>query len=220
MSGRILLLLLLCVVGEARADGTVADAERVRLSVEMERLASRQAWNGVERKYIQLMELGIELEASDHLHGAHSARELGDIQGCHDRLRRVIAIDATREVVDWLWDIDNNYGHVVLRTGSSRAAVLERMEIPFDPNQRRAIETAIERAREDASFSGLLPTGDYVFAGQQFQVSPGVSVTIDISARVRRQGLVEPVIVYHDRPARYLEQEGTTSGEESGESAE
>jgi len=188
----------------AHADDTVEEAEHVRISVEIDRLAQRQAWKGVERKYLQLLEFGIPLTHADHMHGAYAARELGQVASCYERLRAAAEIDATREVIDWLWNIDNNYGHVVLSTAPARAAILSMIEVPFDPNQRRAIDAAIELVREDGTFTGMIPRGLYTFAGQSFTVEPGISVRIEVSPRARRQGSGEPEIVYREAPTIYM----------------
>ena len=214
---RVLLILTICFVTsrtssadeseestDTAAAQAEAEAEHIRLSVEMERLAQRLTWNGVERKYLLLLELGVELNHSDHLHGAYAARELGDVAACYERLRAAAARDASKEVIDWLWDIDNNYGHVSLSTSPPRAAILTMNELPFDPNQRRAVDAAVALVREDGTFSGLLPRGPYAFAGQSFTVEPGISVRIEVSPRARRQGVVEPVILYREAPTIYM----------------
>ena len=122
-------------------------AEHVRLSVEMESMAQRLAWKGVERKYQELLKLGQPLTLSDHMHGAYASRELGDMSACYFRLKAAAEIEATKEIIDWLWDIDNNYGHVVLITSPPRLAVLEASVIPFDPNQRNAMIQQLNRQR-------------------------------------------------------------------------
>lgn len=189
---------------EPSASEGFEQAEHVRLSVEMERMAQRLAWKGVERKYQELLELGQPLTLSDHMHGAYASRELGDMSACYLRLKAAAEIEATKEIIDWLWDIDNNYGHVVLVTSPPRLAVLKAAVIPFDPNQRNAIESAVQSVREDGDYSGLLPLGEYVFAGQGFKIEPGITVRIEISPRMRRQGIVEPVIEYHEAPTIYM----------------
>jgi hypothetical protein len=220
---RVLFATLLWLVwlpgNRVHADDTVVEAEHVRLSVEIERLAQRQAWKGVERRYLQLLALEIQLTHADHMHGAYAARELGHVAACYDRLRAAADQDATKEVIDWLWNIDNNYGHVVLTTAPARAAVLTMSDLPFDPNQRRAIEAAIVLVREEGTFTGMLPRGKYTFAEQSFSVEPGISVRIEVSPRARRQGNGEPTIVYRDSPTIYMGEasEEDVEGEESSE---
>lgn len=173
-------------------------AEHDRLSGEIDKLASRLVWSGVERKYRELERLGVEPGFDDLMHGATAARELGDVERCYQRLKGAAKLNSTKDVLNWLWEIDSNYGHVELLTVPSRAAELEVAEMPFDPNQRKAVEFAMAGTRQDGIFVGMLPKGVYTFATQGFQVEPGLAVRIEVSPRVRRQGLIDPVIVYRD----------------------
>lgn len=201
-----LLPLLAILVGlaalplSARAGGTEVEAEHDRLSDEMDKLAQRQVWSGVERKYSELEKLEIELTFEDYLNGAYAARELGEVGHAYERLKNAARKNGTRDVVEWLWDIDNNYGNVELISVPSRSAVLEVQEMPFDPNARKAADAAVESAKTDGIFVGMLPKGSYVFAGQPFTVEPGVSVRIEVSPKARRQGIQDPVIIYRELP--------------------
>ncbi len=181
-----------------RAAQTADEAEHARLSDEIEKLANRQVWTGVERKFRDLERLDSDPTLDDLVYGATAARELGDVQHSYERLKAAARMGASKEIVDWLWDIDNNYGSVELLTVPSRSADLIVDEMPFDPNQRKAVEAAQESARRDGIFVGMLPKGDYNFATQRFTVEPGVSVRIEVSPRVRRQGVIDPVIIYRD----------------------
>jgi hypothetical protein len=197
--------LMAALLGEARAEDPAPDpqtvaAEHARLSDEMETLASRQIWSGVDKTFRKLDRLGTELSEKDYLHGAYAARELGDVLSVYERLKAAARIHGTREIVDWLWDIDNNYGRVELVTVPPRATTLEAATMPFDPNQRKAVEAAIASTSADGLFYGMLPRGDYSFSGQAFHVEAGVAVRIEVSPRVRRQGVVAPKIIYPDRP--------------------
>jgi hypothetical protein len=195
---RILSLLVILSPGLARASDQVVDAEHDRLSDEMERLAERKIWTGVERKYDELTELGTDLTRDDYLIGAHAARELGDVMDAYVRLKAAARIKGTKEIVDWLWDIDNNYGHVALVAVPARSSVLKADDVPFDPNQRKAVDAAVKRSKQDGRFEGMLPKGAYNFSGQRFEVVPGISVKIEVSPRMRRQGIIDPVIIYRD----------------------
>lgn len=212
--------------GSAWAKDAV-EAEHQRLSDEIEKLAKRQVWTGVERKYRDLERLGTEPTFEDLVYGATAARELGDVKRSYERLKLAVRLQGTKEIVDWLWDIDNNYGSVELLTVPSRSAELTMAELPFDPNQRKAVEAAQESARQDGIFVGMLPKGDYVFATQRFTVEPGVSVRIEVSPRMRRQGLIDPVIIYRDEygnptqapeePASEAPEDGSSTGTETPE---
>lgn len=181
-------------------------AEHDRLSEEVERLVQRQVWSGVERKFVEMKKLGVQLTQQDYLHGAYAARELGNVMAAYERLYSAKELGASREIIDWLWDIDRNYGHVELHTVPRRSADLAAELMPFDVNQRKAVEVATFTVGDDGSFIGLIPKGNYVFAGQPFSVEPGVSVRIEVSPRVRRQGLIDPVIIYRDTPGGITEE--------------
>ncbi len=139
--------------------------------------------------------------AGDHLVGAYAAREAGDLNKVYQRLKAAAAIDGTKEVIDWLYDIDHNYGRVTLVSDGGGGAELIVKEMPLDPNQRKAVEAAIEVCRKKGDFVGLLPKGHYEFATQAFTVKPGVGVRVEVSPKLRRKGLIEPVIIYRELPS-------------------
>ena len=172
----------------------VTAAEHDRISDELARLAKRQVWTGAEKKFQELERLGVELSLDDYLYGAYAARENGDVLRAYERLQRAARIGGNKEIVDWLWDIDHNYGKVELLMVPSRPAELTAAEMPFDPNQRKAVEGAIKSAKADGMFIGMLPKGNYDFAGQVFTVDPGVAVRIEVSPKVRKHGPIDPVI--------------------------
>ena len=72
--------------------------------------------------------------------------------------------------------------------------------MPLDPNRRVAVQAAIETCANEGKFNGLLPKGEYEFVGQSFKVDPGVTVRVEVSPKMRRQGLVEPTIIYRELP--------------------
>ena len=192
------LLLVLALSAHSAVAKDEAQAEHDRLSDEIELLAQRQVWSGVERKYRDLERLGTTPTVDDLMFGATAAREFGDVEDCYERLQAAAKLKEDKQIVDWLWDIDHNYGHVELLTTPSRSAELSATEMPLDPNQRKAVEAAIASAEDDGVFVGMLPKGAYTFATQSFQVDPGVAVHIEVSPRMRRKGLVDPVIIYRD----------------------
>ncbi len=194
----LLVLVGLLVLPGAASAKDLSQAESDRLSDELDKLANRQVWSGVERKYRELERLGVPMRFEDHVHGATAAREAGDVGRCYERLRLAAAIKPTKDVLNWLWEIDNNYGQVQLVTVPARGAELTAAEMPFDPNQRKAVEAAVESAQADGIFVGLLPSGSYTFATQTFQVQPGLAVRIEVSPKMRRQGIIDPVIIYRD----------------------
>lgn len=184
------ILTLWLLLGTSRATpvtaGDVGEAEHIRLSEDIEQLANRQLWPGVEKKYAELEKLGVDLTYKDLMHGAYSARAMGNAASAYDRLKLAAKVDGTKEVVDWLFTIDANYGQVELLATPPRGVALLLVEMPFDPDQRRSVEAAMEIVKRDGGFRGLLPRGTYTYAGQQFTVQPGISVRIEVSPRLKK----------------------------------
>lgn len=175
-------------------------AEKDRISDEIKRLMERGIWDGVERKYRDMERLGVALSEKDFLNGAYAARELGDVSATHERLWQALksAHKEPKDVVDWLWDIDNHYGRVELVCVPPRGSTLEISEMPLDPYQRKAVEEAQKKVQRDGIFRGMLPAGKYTFTTQEFTVQAGITHRIEVSTRARRHGLVEPVIIRPD----------------------
>jgi hypothetical protein len=192
-----------------QTDAVMADAamaEVHRISDEIRALGRRQIWSGVERKYLQLLKLEKSTPSDVHLVAAYSARERGELLSVYDRLSRAAQGKATQTVVDWLWDLDHNYGRVELIADRRRTAKLVANEMPLDPSPRKAVQTAIEVCDETGKFKGLLPRGGYSFVGQTFRVEPGISVRVEVSPKMRRQGMNEPTIVYRELPTAVVKE--------------
>ncbi len=181
---RMILALLLSVGSAGAAD--VNAAEHIRLSGDIEQLASRQLWAAVEKKFAELQKLGVEMTYEDLLHGAQASRATGNAQAAYDRLKVAARLKGTREVVDWLYTIDANYGQVTLLATPPRGVLLEVAEVPFDPDQRICVEATAERVKKEGGFTGLLPRGTYTFAGQQFTVEPGIALRIEVSPKMKK----------------------------------
>ena len=167
-------------------DPEAAAAEGRRLAQDIRQLAAREAWVGVERKFQELVALGVPLTYEDWWRGAQAARSLGRVDEVYLRLQAAAALDPTREALDWLYAIDSNYGHVSLRAEPPLGVALRVAEMPFDPDARLAVEWAVAEVGRAAAFEGLLPRGSYDFAAHPFVVEPGVSVQIDVNLRRRR----------------------------------
>lgn len=167
-------------------DPAVLAAEHQRLADEMEQLARRQLWPGVELKYQECVALGVELSFDELRNGALAARGLGNMQAAYDRLREAARVRADKEIVDWLWSIDSLYGHVDLQTTPPRSAELTVESLPFAPDQRAAVDYAVAYMREHGVFKGLLPRGRYTLNGRTFEVDPGVAFQLSVPARGRR----------------------------------
>ncbi len=183
----LLLLSLRAAAGEADRSA----AEHLRLSGELDQLSERQLWSGVNRKFQDLEKLGVELTYQDLIHGAQAARALGDMSSAYSRLKRAAHIDGTKEVMDWMYAIDMNYGSVDLIRNPKKGDVLSTEVMPFDPDQRAAVDLAITSVADNGAFSGMLPRGSYVFAGQAFTVQPGIGLRIEVSPKMKKtQGII------------------------------
>jgi hypothetical protein len=157
--------------------GEVEDAEHIRLTEEMRRLSKRNAWKGVEAAFVELEQLrdkrGVELSYEDYWLGAQSARAMGDINAVYNRLKAAAKADGTREVIEWLSDLDANYGQVTLESKKKEEVTLTPAAMPFAPDQRAAIEAAQALIASDGEYQGLLPKGAYTFGPEAITVEAG-----------------------------------------------
>lgn len=161
--------------------GSDARGEYNRLSEEMETLVSKNAWVGVERTFQQLVATGVPLTFEDWVRGADAARAVGDVAAVRQRLLSALALREDRRVLDWLWDLDQRYGAVLLQCDRGAQLVLEPQVAALDPDVRRAIALARQRVHDACYFQGLLPVGSYTLHETSFEVQPGRAVlTIDL----------------------------------------
>ena len=180
----------------------VVQAEVQRLAEEMNHLAAKNAWAGVDRTYRQLETLGDGAfalatdPAALHFLGAQAARNLGDIRRYKSLVQRAkTALLATGRPADdaqlqmleaELTAIDQAYGAVSIAPRSKRSANAKKGEtvgpelipavMPFAGDQRVSIERARAQILETGSFSGLLPAGDYTLGTESFTVIAGTNV--------------------------------------------
>lgn len=180
----------------------VSQAEVQRLAEEMNHLAKKNAWTGVDRTYRQLETLGdgVFALARDpavlHFLGAQAARNLGDIRRYKSLVQRAkTALLATGRPADdaqlqtleaELTAIDQAYGAVSIAPRSKRSANAKKGEtvgpelvpavMPFAGDQRESIERARTQILETGSFSGLLPAGAYTLGAESFTVIAGTNV--------------------------------------------
>ena len=175
-SARILALAALLITSPVYA-GEVEDAEHIRLTEEMRRLSKRNAWKGVEAAYIELEVLRdkreVPLTYEDYWLGAQSARAMGDINAVYRRLKLAAKTDGTREVIEWLSDLDGNYGQVDIVSRKKEDVTLAPAAMPFAPDQRAAIEAAQAQVVAAGKYQGLLPKGDYSFGPEALTVVAG-----------------------------------------------
>jgi hypothetical protein len=145
-------------------------AEFVRLTEEVEKLAHRNAWAGVERTFLQLLETGITPSFDAWVSGAHASRAIGDVGACRTRLSAANELTEDREIVDWLWTIDAEYGKVFLACDQGKnPASLDITTMPFNPDHQRAVEFAKAQVAEGCYLDGYLPQGVYTFKTESIE---------------------------------------------------
>ncbi len=174
-------------------------AEHVRLTEEMRRLARRNAWNGVEAAYRGLLELaarnGDAPTFEEHYLGAQAARALGDVNATYSRLNAAVKCGSPSEVrsaIDWLANIDANYGTVSLLSQLDSAPQIIPRKMPFAPDQRAAIQKASQLVAATGRYDGLLPAGVYEFGSESLLVEPGAAsapLALREAGQVRKRGL-------------------------------
>lgn len=169
-------------------------AEFIRLSQEIEKLAARNAWTGVERAWPLLEATQVPPTFEVLLAGAHSARALGNVDAARARLDVAKTLREEREVIEWIFDIDQHYGRALLACDPARhPAGLEPDAPPFNPSMQRAIEFARGLLADGCYFEGLLPEGSYKFVAPDgraftFKVVPRVQTqTVDLRTTDRRK---------------------------------
>lgn len=184
-------VLLVPTVAFAQAE---VEAEKLRLIEECNKLASRNAWAGVERCYEKLEVMRVELPFEVHYLGSQSARYLGKTFRVYERLLRSKELDPRPEIFENLDGIDKSYGRVEIIGSEKKRVPLTRDVMPFAPDQRKSIEWAQTVMEETGSFKGMLPQGSYKVGSQDIVVEPGpdwqaIDVRKDKSSS--RVGLIE-----------------------------
>ncbi len=151
-------------------------AEYHRISDKLRSLAERQIWVGAEQAWGDLVALGLAMEFEDLVIGAHLARSRGDVGETWRLLKEAAPLRTDREVIEWLWVIETEYGRVALRVEPFGGADLQASPMPVVPDKRQAIAVAAAQVEKSGSFAGMLPGGSYQLNGASFVVTPGDEV--------------------------------------------
>lgn len=157
------------------------EAEVQRLTDDIERLTTRNHWNGVLRKYEEILAAGAPVGVDVHLMAYQAARNVGDISGVARSLENAAAVETddaalarrVREASTALSEIYQVFGRVMIEVGPKRIPALIRPEMPFPTEQRSAIERAQEVLADKRVYQGLLPAGRYMVDGIFFEVEAG-----------------------------------------------
>ena len=182
-------VLLLCLFGvlwaaPAAAQDAAVIAEQERLQKELQTLISREAWDGVERVYQQLIELessGVMVTYAEHMLGAQAAQQRGEVIATRMRLEAALAQWSTELARNWLADINANFGQVTitLPMRSRTAVAISVDDMPFEQERRLAIDFAQQQLDSNRRFEGYLPIGSYHIGEQSFMVASGRRILVD-----------------------------------------
>jgi len=150
-------------------------AEYNRIAERMRRMSAKGNQKATNRLFAQLEELGVPLAFAELLIGAQVYRSRGNVAAAYDALKLAARTNGTREVIDWLVAIDEQFGRVDLRVGSSKKqADATRLTSSGGglllPDQKAAIAFANKKLVNEGVFQGLLPLGSYRLDGVAFVV--------------------------------------------------
>lgn len=170
-------MVLMVLAGLAQAQDP--SAEVARLESEMESLSQRNAWAGVDRAYLEAIDVGIPLDNDIHWLGVQAALAAGRMLTAWYRIDRMTLDPAEpgAEPTDYdrarseVGQIEQRYGLVAISVSEGRVAALTRAEMPFAQRERDAIGYAREVVRVDRAYRGLLPVGDYRVDTATFSVT-------------------------------------------------
>ncbi len=174
----------LCVALPTLAWAGEAEAEAYRLHQEIGKLAQRNAWSGVERTFLALVEVGLPMTLEDYQLGGLAAMQRGEMLEAKIRLQKarqagepVLAAGSPyQEVERTLEELDSRYGMVHLMALGDALPVLVRDDAPFSTNEKQAITWARQRVSENRAFMGLLPIGGYRLDSALFTVEAGAEM--------------------------------------------
>jgi len=180
--------------GEAPSESGTDEsrAEVVRLAGELDKLAKRNAWKGVEKTYKEIEKLGFRglLDpASIHEMGSQAATVFGDTQARLIRLKRAGLSGGEESVAGALELLEEQWGEVNIRPARPPETRQEKKDfvgpelqpeqMPFAPDQRKAIETAMAQIEATGIYKGLLPLGAYTLGTEGFLLAEGAQVDIE-----------------------------------------
>ena len=166
---------------------SASEAEYDRLVSEMGRLSKTQNWTVVNKRYVELEALGMDIHVNDLLLGAQAAQEVGDIFSAKKRVAAALIKKEKRSTREWYTQLDNEYGHVTLIAKGKGNRTLEQQTMTMDPIKGRAVSYAQQQLESDGEFIGMLPVGAYDFGGEQFVVAAEVSIHLEISPKLRKK---------------------------------
>ncbi len=164
--------LAVAVLFAAPPTAAADEAEYRRISVEMSKLASKNAWSGVERQYGSLIELGDPIQYDELILGAQAARALGDVTAAYERYVNAQRKQDSPEIAEAINEVESEFGRVELRVDPG-VTPLTIGQMPFQPERITAIEFAQARLQQTGEYIGWLPVGDYELGIMPLEVRAG-----------------------------------------------
>jgi hypothetical protein len=175
----LLVVLLAPLLVSAAPTTEEAKAKYVQLRETMEKLAARNAWNGVEDAWLEMTTLGLPLPPELWQLAADCARARGDAWNAYQRLVEVIRARPDDPVAHEQMRIyREGYGRVTVRRVEATPIALESFVSPFDPGARAAIDFAAGTLETIGAFDGMLPTGEYQVGPYPITVVPGLQPVV------------------------------------------
>ena len=153
-----------------------ADAERVRLSEDMARMAKRGNWRAVDKKYRQIAALRkVDIPFEDHMMGAQASFNLGDIASTRQRIVLALDVQENEEALQWLEGIDAAFVSIDISIDNSYDGdrELKMAELPFMPEEQDAYNRAKRILADKGQFAGMLPVGEYSIGETAFLIAAG-----------------------------------------------
>lgn len=165
------LLLLLSRLASAQTPEERAEAQRIASELRDRVVAGR--WEAADGSYQRLRALPAPLLSyEDHYNGYLAARALGDAIAQAERLEAARAIRPTEDTDFALATLMAWYGRAELRVHRrvQPTPALEIEVMPFEPDQRRVLETANASLQATGAYDGLLPLGMYRLGSARFEI--------------------------------------------------
>ena len=167
-------LAALCFALPQDAMASCDASEQFRVGEEMNKLASRNAWSGVERNFEKLEGLsGCTISFDQYFLGSQAARYLGKTWEMYQRLEKARELNPQEDIISSIGGIEAAYGRIRLSGNPRRPPELARAAMPFAPDQKKSIEWAQLVMTETGKFEGMLPAGEYTLGGVPFTVEAG-----------------------------------------------
>jgi hypothetical protein len=158
-------------------------AQAAALRAEMDELAARAAWRGVEANYGTLLEIapkGVRLTSTDHRLAARAALSRGDVDLALRRLLESQETGVDPEATALEADLLARFAPVTL--DAPEQPLLSALEPSGPEDEELAVAYAKARLLETGAFAGWLPMGMYQVGERRFVVD-GMDLPLIVTTR-------------------------------------